>query len=143
MDSSYQKGNKMAYEHTWSHYSALLWTMMYDDECVLHVYIGPVVITKGRYRLRNIFCGTSEKGDKSHMSITFIQHSLKIVILIKDWFSFMIDWSVFKNRFFDPIMYDRSFYFLMIDFSISFLQVFTIHVRTNLKIWTLRSKPWE
>ncbi len=46
----------------------------------------------------------------------------------------------FNRKF--SIIYDRSSYFLMIDFRI-FLQVFTIHVRINLKIWTAQSKPWD
>ncbi len=61
----------------------------------------------------------------------------------------MIDWSVFKNWFFDPIIDSRSymndfFIFLWSIFRFFFLfwQVFTIHVQINLKIRTAQSKPW-
>ncbi len=72
-----------------------------------------------------------------------------LMILIKNRFSIMIDWSVFKNQFFGPIIDFRSymidlFIFLWLIFRF-FLggQIFTIHVRINFKIWTGQSKPWD
>ncbi len=65
------------------------------------------------------------------------------VISIKNRFSIMIDWSVFKIRFFNPIIYGRSFYFPMIDLSVSFFFFFFFFYRFspymyNCAIQTLR-----
>ncbi len=68
---------------------------------------------------------------------------LYVEIPIKNQFSVMIDWSIFKNQFFDPIIYDPSFYFPTIDFLIFFLAGFHHTCRINLKVWTAQSKPWD
>ncbi len=48
-------------------------------------------------------------GKSMHPTATGTSSILRIVILIKNQFSIMIDWSVVKNQFFDPLINFRSY----------------------------------
>ncbi len=52
------------------------------------------------------------------------------VVSIKNWFSIVIDWSIFKNQFFNPIIDFRSY---MIDFFIYLWSIFHFFFFTNEK----------
>ncbi len=73
-----------------------------------------------------------------------------VVVRIKNWFSIMIDWSVFKNRFFDPIIDFRSymiylFIYLWLTFAFFFdnekrpISLSMVNKRSIINQWVNRS----